>query len=78
MLTKEKSYVILLTDKTFLKNITSKDGYNNNIKILRKEKKTMITITTTLKRAYLAPLKPYVAYHRWSICVGKDINGILE
>ncbi len=39
----------------------------------------MNTITTTLKKhAYLAPVKPYVAYRRWSICVGNDINGILE
>ena len=39
----------------------------------------MNTITTTLKKhAYLAPVKPYVAYRRWSIRVGYDINGILE
>lgn len=39
----------------------------------------MNTVTTTLKKhAYLAPVKPYVAYRRWSIRVGKDNDGFLK
>lgn len=38
----------------------------------------MSTNITLKKHLYLAPVKPYAAYSRWSICVGSNINGYLE